>query len=79
MQMRPTSQRSESLAGKLVDDALGILRSDLRRAVELAERDNERASTLHCFAAQVRDAVALWQEIDAITGAAVASPAGENG
>jgi hypothetical protein len=75
--MPPVSRHSESPAGGLVDDALAILRIDLRRAVELAELDDARALTLLSIAVQVRDAVVLWQEIDAVTGAAVANFAGE--
>jgi hypothetical protein len=75
VQMRPVLHPDDSAAGRVVDDALAILQSDLRRAVELAERDNERALTLHTFAVGVSDAVSVWQEIDAIAGAAVLNPA----
>ncbi len=74
--MSPVSRRSDNEAGMLVDEALAILRYDLRPAVELAERDDERARRLHALVAQVRDAVAVWREVDAVTGAAVVNPVG---
>ena len=59
-----------------MDDALAILQSDLRAAVEWAERDIERALTLHSFAVHLGVSLALWRQIDAIAGTAVVNLSG---
>ena len=75
--MSPEVCGSSITAGRLVDEALEILRSDLRPAVELAERDDERARFLRLLAERVREALAVWQAIDGIAGSAVLNSRGE--
>ena len=79
MRESPACCGRDDEAGELMDEALAILRRDLRSAVELAERDIGRAWALYAFAVRLKNSLALWREIDAVAGHAVVNPSGEGG